>query len=102
MTSINIDLQSHAVPDKKKSQEKREKEIRRPPFHSDQRPYSSPRLSRTHLRTRFLNSLGSSRHRRAASTFAGLSSFGLDSMEITERRIVSGVCTGDQRSAADS
>jgi len=41
-------------------------------------------------------------HSAAASTFAGDSSFGELSMEITDRRMVSGVCTGDQRSAADS
>jgi hypothetical protein len=38
-----------------------------------------------------LNSGVLSRHRLAASTFAGDSSFGLDSMEMTERRMVSGV-----------
>lgn len=64
--------------------------------------YSSPKLSLTHLLALRLNSLGSSLHNLAASTFAGLSSFGLDSMEITDSRIVSGVCTGDQRSAVDS
>ena len=64
--------------------------------------YSNSKLSRTHFLTRFLNSGVFSRHSAAASTFAGDSSFGLDSMEITERRIVSGVWTGDQRSAADS
>lgn len=66
------------------------------------RIYSSPWLSRTQRRTRFLNSAGSSRHSRAASTLAGLSSFGLESMEMTDSRMVSGVWTGDQRSAADS
>jgi hypothetical protein len=49
-----------------------------------------------------LNSGGLSRHSAAASTLAGDSSFGLDSIEMTDSRIVSGVCTGDQRSAADS
>lgn len=38
----------------------------------------------------------------AASTLAGLSSFGLLSMLITDSRMVSGVCTGDHRSDADS
>lgn len=64
--------------------------------------YSSPKLSLTHFLTLFLNSFGSSLHSLAASTLAGLSSFGLDSIEITDRRIVSGVCTGLQRSDADS
>lgn len=64
--------------------------------------YSNSKLSRTHFLTRFLNSGVFSRHKAAASTFAGDSSFGLDSIEMTERRIVSGVWTGDQRSAADS
>lgn len=64
--------------------------------------YSSPRLSRTHFLTRFLNAWGSSRHILAASTLAGLSSFGLLNMLITLRRIVSGVWTGDHRSDADS
>lgn len=63
---------------------------------------SSPKLDRTHLRQRLRNSLVSSRHSRAASTFAGLSSLGLLSMLMTERMMVSGVWTGDQRSAADS
>jgi hypothetical protein len=44
----------------------------------------------------------SSLHNLAASTFAGLSSFGLCNKLITLSRIVSGVCTGDQRSAAVS
>jgi hypothetical protein len=64
--------------------------------------YSSSKLSLTHFLTLFLNSGVLSRHSAAASTFAGDSSFGLDSMLMTERRIVSGVCTGDQRSDADS
>ena len=34
--------------------------------------------------------------------FAGLSSFGLDSMEMIDSMIVSTVCTGDQRSFACS
>ncbi len=66
------------------------------------RIHSSPRLSLTfflHLR---LNSLGSSLHILAASTFAGLSSFGLLSMDITDNRIVSGDCTGDHLSDTDS
>ena len=53
--------------------------------------YSSPRLSRTHLLALLLNSFGSSLHNLAASTFAGLSSLGLDSIEMTDSRIVSGV-----------
>jgi hypothetical protein len=64
--------------------------------------YSQSRLSLTHFRTLFLNSGVLSRHSDAASTFAGDSSLGLDSIETTERRMVSGVWTGDQRSAADS
>jgi len=64
--------------------------------------YSNSKLSRTHFLTRFLNSAVFSRHSAAASTFAGDSSLGLLSIEMTERRMVSGVCTGDQRSAADS
>lgn len=64
--------------------------------------HSNSRLSLTHFRTRFLNSGVLSLHKLAASTFAGDSSFGLDNMEMTERRMVSGVWTGDQRSAADS
>ena len=63
---------------------------------------SSPKLSLTHLLTLLLNSFGSSLHIRPASTFAALSSFGLLSMLMTLRRMVSGVWTGDQRSAADS
>ena len=49
------------------------------------------RLSRTHFRTRFLNSAVFSLHKVAASIFAGDSSLGLESMDITERRMVSGV-----------
>ena len=64
--------------------------------------YSSPKLALTFARHRFRNSFVSSLHSLAASTFAGLSSFGLLSMLITLRRIVSGVCTGDQRSEAAS
>lgn len=64
--------------------------------------YSNSKLSLTHFLTRFLNSGVLSRHNDAASTFAGDSSFGLESMDITESRMVSGVCTGDQRSEADS
>src|ERR1700712_4723687 len=60
------------------------------------------RLSLTHLRVRLLNSLGSSLHCFAASIFAGLSSFGLLSMLLTESKMDEGVCTGDQRSAVDS
>jgi hypothetical protein len=70
--------------------------------HCVRERYSNSRLSRTHFRTRFLNSGRLSRHMDAASTLAGESKFGLESMDMTERRMVSGVCTGDQRSAADS
>jgi hypothetical protein len=74
-----------------------------PPHLTRTRPrHTKSRLSLTHLRTLFLNSGGFSRHSLAASTFAGDSSFGLDSIEITERRILSGDRTGDQRSEADS
>jgi hypothetical protein len=38
----------------------------------------------------------------AASMLAGDSSFGLDSMDITDINMVSTVCTGDQRSLAFS
>jgi hypothetical protein len=38
----------------------------------------------------------------AASIFAGDSSFGLDNIDITDSKIVSTVCTGDQRSLAFS
>jgi hypothetical protein len=62
----------------------------------------SSKLSRTHFRTCFLNSAVFSRHNLAASGFAGDSSLGLESMEMTESKMVSGVWTGDQRSAADS
>lgn len=42
-------------------------------------------------------------YRRASPTrLAGLSSLGELSMEMTDINIVSGVCTGSQRSAADS
>ena len=64
--------------------------------------YSSPRLARTFALHLFRNSFGSSRHNLAASTFAGLSSFGLLSILMTLSSIVSGVCTGDHLSAADS
>lgn len=74
----------------------------RPPCVHRRALYSNSRLSRTHFLTRFLNSGVFSRHSAAASTFAGDSSFGLESIEMTERRMVSGVWTGDQRSAADS
>lgn len=64
--------------------------------------HSSPRLSLTIFLHLFRNSLGSSRHIFAASTFAGLSSFGELNKLITLSNIVSGLCTGDQRSLADS
>jgi hypothetical protein len=67
------------------------------------RPNSqSPWLSLTHLLVRRLNSFGSPLNWMAASTLAGLSSLGLLSMLMTERRMVDGVCTGDQRSDAAS
>lgn len=68
----------------------------------DNHDHSSPKLSRTIFLHRRRNSFGSSLHILAASTFAGLSSLGEDSMEITLRRMVSGLCTGDHRSLADS
>jgi hypothetical protein len=72
-------------------------------IHSSLEPtHSNSKLSRTHFRTCFLNSGIFSRHNLAASGFAGDSSFGLESIEMTERRMVSGVWTGDHRSAADS
>lgn len=64
--------------------------------------HSSPTLSLTHLRTLFLNSFVSSLHNLAASMFAGLSSLGELSMDMTDRSIVSGVWTGLHRSLADS
>ena len=64
--------------------------------------YSSPKLALTFALHLFLNSFVSSLHSLAASTFAGLSSFGLLSMLITLKRMVSGVWTGDHRSLADS
>ena len=64
--------------------------------------YSSPRLALTLALHFFLNSFGSSLHILAASTFAGLSSFGLLSILMTLNNIVSGVWTGDHRSEADS
>lgn len=64
--------------------------------------YSSPRLALTFPLHFLLKPFSSSLHILAASTFAGLSSFGSLSMLITLRSIVSGVCTGDQRSEADS
>lgn len=64
--------------------------------------YSSPKLALTLALHLFLNSFRSSLHILAASTFAGLSSLGLLNMLITLSSIVSGVWTGDQRSAADS
>lgn len=64
--------------------------------------YSSPKLALTFALHRFRNSFESSLHILAASTFAGLSSFGLLSMLITLSSIVSGVCTGDHLSEADS
>lgn len=77
-----------------------------PPSHTSHPVYSSPKLSLTHLLVLFLNSLVpfslSSLHSFAASIFAGLSSFGLCNKLITEIKIVSGVCTGLQRSATDS
>ena len=52
--------------------------------------------------TCFLNPSRSWRHCLAASMFAGLSSFGLLSMEMILTKMVSTVCTGDQRSLASS
>lgn len=66
------------------------------------RYYSSPKLALTLALHRLRNSFGSSLHILAASTFAGLSSFGLLSILITLNSIVSGVWTGDHRSEADS
>jgi hypothetical protein len=64
--------------------------------------HSSPRLSLTFFLHLFRNSLGSSLHNLAASTFAGLSSLGLLNMDMTESSIDSGDCTGDHLSDADS
>jgi len=58
------------------------------------------KLSLTHFLTLFLKTCGSSLHCFAASTFAGLSSLGLLSIDITLISIVSGVCTGNHLSAA--
>lgn len=59
-------------------------------------------LSRTHLLTFLLNSFWSSRQSLPASMLAALSSLGLPSILMTERRTVSGERTGDQRSLAFS
>jgi hypothetical protein len=64
--------------------------------------HSSPSDSLTFFLHLFRNSFGSSLHNRAASTFAGLSSFGLLSIEMTDSNIVSGDCTGDHLSDTDS
>ncbi len=53
---------------------------------------------RTVLRAISLNLLRSSRHILAASTFAGLSSFGSANIDKTEINIFSILCTGLQRS----
>lgn len=78
------------------------KSSHKPSNPSSHPPYSNSKLSLTHFLTCFLNSAVFSLHSLAASGFAGLSSFGLLSIEMTDSKIVSGVCTGDQRSAADS
>lgn len=62
----------------------------------------SPKLALTSLPTLLLNPRSSSLHILAASTLAGDSSLGLDNIEMTLSKIVSGVCTGDHRSEADS
>jgi hypothetical protein len=64
--------------------------------------HSSPRLSLTFFLHLLRNSFGSSLHNLAASTFAGLSSLGLLSIEMTDSNMVSGDCTGDHRSDTDS
>jgi len=73
-----------------------------PPYLFLTSSQQASKLSLTHFRTFFLNAAGSSRHCFAASKLAGLSSLGELSIEMTEMRMVSGVCTGSQRSAADS
>jgi hypothetical protein len=62
----------------------------------------SPKLFRTFCLTTFSYSSRFSRHMRAASTFAGLSSFGSASMLITLISIFSTLCIGLQRSLACS
>lgn len=59
-------------------------------------------LRRTHLATFLLNSGKFSRHSLAASTLAGLWSFGSASIEMTEIMIVSTVWMGNHRSQAFS
>jgi hypothetical protein len=66
-------------------------------------PHHSPSTLSLTIFLHFLRKpFGSSRHSFAASTFAGLSSLGLLNMLMTDSRIVSGVCTGDHLSDADS
>ncbi len=64
--------------------------------------HSSPKLARTFALHFLRKAFSSSLHILAASTFAGLSSLGLLSMEMTLSKMVSGVCTGDHLSATDS
>src|SRR4051794_3693835 len=62
---------------------------------------STPKLALTRNRHRLGNSLLlpslPSRNNLAASRFAGLSSLGSSNKEMTESKMVSGVCTGFQR-----
>ena len=62
----------------------------------------NPKLFLTSLRTLSSNSALLSLHIFAASTFAGLSSFGSASMLITEIKIFSTDCIGDHLSDASS
>lgn len=52
------------------------------------------------MATRFRKASGFSLHSFAASIFAGDSSLGVESMEMTETIMDSTVCTGSQRSDA--
>jgi hypothetical protein len=64
-------------------------------------PYN-PKLVRTPCRTFLSNIFRCSLHIFAASTFAGLSSFGSASMLITDIKIFSTLCIGLHRSLACS
>ncbi len=72
-----------------------------PPSHNSTF-HHNPRLRLTSARTLFSNSGRRSLHIRAASTFAGLSSFGSAIILMTEIKIFSTLCIGLQRSEACS
>lgn len=64
--------------------------------------YGSPKVLRTILCAILLNSSLFSLHIFDASTFAGDSSLGSASIETTDNKIFSTLCTGDHRSELDS